>query len=298
MLLVAAKSGNSPPRKGPSPTAGLFFARYGVVMVAKRRLDALLADRGLYESRSRAAASVMAGEVRLGPARTPATKPGQMVSDDAEVHLDDRPRFVSRGGIKLANALAASRIDPAGRRCLDVGASTGGFTDCLLQAGAAHVVALDVAYGELAWSVRNDARVTVVERCNARRIDPAALPYAPDLIVVDVSFIALRTVLGAVLATAADRFDALALVKPQFELGRGRVGKGGVVRAPADRREALIAVGEAARALGVSVLGFHSSGLPGPKGNRESFVALAEPARTGSAKSVSIEQLALAVEPS
>jgi 23S rRNA (cytidine1920-2'-O)/16S rRNA (cytidine1409-2'-O)-methyltransferase len=264
--------------------------------MAKRRLDALLAERGLFESRSRAAASVIAGEVRIGPDGLRATKPGQAVDEDAELHLDERPRFVSRGGIKLANALASSRIDPAGRLCLDVGASTGGFTDCLLQAGAAHVVALDVAYGELAWSLRTDPRVTVIERTNARRIDPASLPYAPDLIVVDVSFISLRTILAAVLATAAPRFDALAMIKPQFELGRGRA-KGGVVRDPADRREALVAVGESARALGVSVLGFHSSGLAGPKGNLETFVAMAEPARACSEESASIDELASAVEP-
>ncbi|HWH12468.1 MAG TPA: TlyA family RNA methyltransferase [Solirubrobacteraceae bacterium] len=265
--------------------------------MAKRRLDALLADRGLFESRSRAAASVLAGEVRIGLDGVRAAKPGQLVSDDAVVHLDDRPRYVSRGGIKLANALSSSRVDPRGRRCLDVGASTGGFTDCLLQAGAAHVVTLDVAYGELAWSLRTDPRVTVIERSNARYVDPGMLPYAPDLIVVDVSFISLRTVLGPVLATAAASFDALAMVKPQFELGRGRVGKGGVVGRSADRREALVAVGDAARGLGVAVLGFHSSGLPGPKGNRETFIALAEPARAVGLGEPSIEALALEVEP-
>ncbi|HEY5195538.1 MAG TPA: TlyA family RNA methyltransferase [Solirubrobacteraceae bacterium] len=265
--------------------------------MAKRRLDALLADRGLFESRSRAAASVLAGEVRIGPDGVRAAKPGQLVADDAELHLDDRPRYVSRGGIKLANALESSRLDPRGRRCLDVGASTGGFTDCLLQAGAAHVVTLDVAYGELAWSLRTDPRVTVIERTNARYVEPSMLPYAPDLIVVDVSFISLRTVLGPVLATAAGSFDMLAMIKPQFELGRGRVGKGGVVGRPADRREALIAVGDAAGRLGVTVLGFHSSGLPGPKGNRETFIALAEPARAGRLDRPSIEALALEVEP-
>ncbi|MEA2265481.1 MAG: rRNA (cytidine1920-2-O)/16S rRNA (cytidine1409-2-O)-methyltransferase [Solirubrobacteraceae bacterium] len=268
--------------------------------MAKRRLDAVLAERGLFDSRSRAAASVLAGEVRIGGDGRRATKPGQLVSEDAELHLDERPRYVSRGGIKLANGLGSSGVDPAGRRCLDVGASTGGFTDCLLQAGAAHVVALDVAYGELAWSMRTDSRVTVVERTNARGIGGVGLPYAPDLIVVDVSFISLRTILGGVLATAAGRFDALALVKPQFELGRGRVGKGGVVRDPADRREALVAVGEAALGLGVSVLGFHSSGLAGPKGNRETFVHLAEAGRggAGGARGVGVEELALEVEPS
>ncbi len=268
-------------------------------MKEKRRLDAVLADRGLFASRSRAAASVLAGEVRVGPHGTRATKPGQQVTDDVELQLDERPRYVSRGGIKLANALASSRIDPSGHRCMDVGASTGGFTDCLLQAGAAHVIALDVAYGELAWTIRNDPRVTVIERANARRISLGMLPYAPSLIVVDVSFISLRTILAPVLATASGRFDVLAMIKPQFELGRGRVGKGGVVRDPGDRREALVAVGVAALDLGVGVLGFHSSGLPGPKGNRETFIALAERDRPGAVghTAAAVEELALAVEP-
>ena len=249
--------------------------------MAKVRLDTLLHRRGLFESRARAAASVMAGEVRLGSDGTRAAKPGQLVAEDVPVAVDERPRFVSRGGIKLANALAATGVDPAGRRCLDVGASTGGFTDCLLQRGAAHVVAVDVAYGELDWRLRNDEHVTVIERTNARAIRPEDLPYAPDLIVVDVSFISLTKVLPAVRACAAERFEALAMVKPQFEVGRSRVGKGGVVREPADRRAALVAVAEAARELGVSVLGFASSGLPGPKGNRETFVWLGEAGRAG-----------------
>src|SRR3954471_1174792 len=154
----------------------------------KVRLDTLLHRRGLFESRARAAASVMAGEVRLGADGARAAKPGQLVTEDVAVAVDERPRFVSRGGVKLANALAAFGVDPAGRRCLDVGASTGGFTDCLLQAGAEHVIALDVAYGELDWSLRNDERVTVLERRNARSIDCAELPYRPDLVVADVSF--------------------------------------------------------------------------------------------------------------
>jgi 23S rRNA (cytidine1920-2'-O)/16S rRNA (cytidine1409-2'-O)-methyltransferase len=162
-----------------------------------------------------------------------------------------------------------------------VGASTGGFTDCLLQRGAAHVVALDVAYGELAHAVRSDARVTVLERCNARALAPAALPYRPDLIVADVSFISLTKILPAVLGCAAERFDALVMVKPQFEVGRQRVGKGGVVRDPALRREALIAVAAAARGEGAAVLGFAPSGLPGPAGNRETFAWLAEGGRPG-----------------
>jgi 23S rRNA (cytidine1920-2'-O)/16S rRNA (cytidine1409-2'-O)-methyltransferase len=249
--------------------------------MAKTRLDTLLADRGLFPTRSRAAASVLAGEVRLGSERRRAAKPGQLVANDVVIAVAEAPDFVSRGGRKLANALAATSVDPAGRRCLDVGASTGGFTDCLLQAGAAHVVAVDVAYGELAWGLRGDGRVTVLERFNARHLRPEDLLYSPDLITIDVSFIGLAKVLPAVLACAAPTFDCLALCKPQFEVGREGVGKGGVVRDAGDRRAALVAVAGAAERLGASVLGFASSGLPGPKGNRETFVWIGEPGRPG-----------------
>lgn len=245
------------------------------------RLDTLLAERGIFASRSRAAASVLAGEVLLGEDRRRAEKPGQLVPSDIPVDVAQAPDFVSRGGRKLANALDATGLDVTGRHALDVGASTGGFTDCLLQRGAAHVVALDVAYGELHWSVRSDERVTVMERCNARRLEREQLPYAPDLLVADVSFISLTKVLPAVLATMADRYDGLAMIKPQFEVGREKVGKGGVVRDAGDRRAALVAVGAAAREHGAAVLGFVSSGLPGPKGNRETFVRLAEAGRAG-----------------
>jgi 23S rRNA (cytidine1920-2'-O)/16S rRNA (cytidine1409-2'-O)-methyltransferase len=262
--------------------------------MAKTRLDTLLAERGLFPSRTRAAASVLAGEVRLGSARQRAAKPGQLVAEDVVVAVAEAPDFVSRGGRKLANALTATGVDPAGRRCLDVGASTGGFTDCLLQAGAAHVVALDVAYGELAWGIRGDGRVSVLERFNARHLRPEDLPYAPELITIDVSFIGLAKVLPAVLACAAPAFDCLALCKPQFEVGRERVGKGGVVREPADRRAALMAVAGAAERVGASVLAFASSGLPGPKGNRETFVWLAESGRPGLED---IEAAAREVEP-
>jgi 23S rRNA (cytidine1920-2'-O)/16S rRNA (cytidine1409-2'-O)-methyltransferase len=269
---------------------------FATLAMTKLRLDTLLAQRGLFASRARAAASVMAGEVRLGGSDGErAAKPGQMVAEDVEVALDERPRFVSRGGIKLANALDATGIDPAGRRCLDVGASTGGFTDCLLQRGAAHVVAPDVAYGELDWSLRTDERVTVLERTNARSVAAGDLPYAPDLVVADVSFISLTKVLPAVLACCAERFDALAMIKPQFEVGRGRVGKGGVVRSPDERRSALVAVAQSARAHGVAVLGFASSGLPGPKGNRETFVWVADAGRA--AVEADLEALAREVEP-
>jgi 23S rRNA (cytidine1920-2'-O)/16S rRNA (cytidine1409-2'-O)-methyltransferase len=245
------------------------------------RLDHLLSERGMFPSRTRAAASVLAGEVMLLPERRRAEKPGQLVAEDVELELAAAPQFVSRGGIKLANALDALAIDVEHRRALDVGASTGGFTDCLLQRGAAHVVALDVAYGQLDWRLRSDDRVTVIERHNARRIQAAELPYAPGLIVIDVSFISVAKVLGAALAVAAERFDCLALVKPQFEVGRAGVGKGGVVRDGGLRRDALISVGRVAAGLGASVQGFVSSGLPGPKGNLESFAWLAEGSRGG-----------------
>ncbi|MBA3306254.1 MAG: TlyA family RNA methyltransferase [Thermoleophilaceae bacterium] len=250
--------------------------------MAKRRLDTLLTERGLYESRSRAAAAVIAGEVRVGRAGPRTEKPGQLVADDVEVVVAERSPFVSRGGVKLANALEELGLGPAGRRCLDVGASTGGFTDCLLQRGAEAVVALDVAYGELHWKLRQDPRVTVLERINARSIECDALPWRPDLVVADLSFISLGKVLPAVLACTTRTFDCLALVKPQFEVGRGKVGKGGVVREPADRRAALVAIGETVSTqLGLSVLGYASSRLPGPAGNRESFVWIAEPGRAG-----------------
>jgi 23S rRNA (cytidine1920-2'-O)/16S rRNA (cytidine1409-2'-O)-methyltransferase len=251
--------------------------------MGKRRLDTLLAERGLFESRSRAAAAVLAGEVRLGDHGLRAEKPGQLVAEDVPVTVAEPPPFVSRGGIKLANALDALGVSARGRRCLDVGASAGGFTDCLLQRGAAAVIALDVAYGQLHWRLRGDPRVTVIERKNARTLDPDELPFRPDLVVADVSFISLAKVLPALVRCTAPRFDCLALVKPQFEVGRERVGKGGVVRSADDRREALVAVGELAREqLALTVLGFAASGVPGPAGNRESFVWLAEGGRVGS----------------
>jgi 23S rRNA (cytidine1920-2'-O)/16S rRNA (cytidine1409-2'-O)-methyltransferase len=245
------------------------------------RLDSLLSERGVFPSRSRAAASVMAGEVMLLPERRRAEKPGQLVPEDVQFELQQGPEFVSRGAIKLSNALDALGVAVSGRRALDVGASTGGFTDCLLRRGAEHVVALDVAYGQLDWQLRSDERVTVLERRNARALQAVELPYAPDLAVIDVSFISVTKVLGAVLGCLAREFDVLALIKPQFEVGRAGVGKGGVVRDAALRRGALITVGETAREHGASVLGYASSGLPGPKGNLETFVWLADGSRDG-----------------
>jgi 23S rRNA (cytidine1920-2'-O)/16S rRNA (cytidine1409-2'-O)-methyltransferase len=267
--------------------------------MTKQRLDTLLAERGLFPSRSRAAASVMAGEVRIGgPDGRRAAKPGEFVAVDTELSVREPNPFVSRGGIKLDNALTGLRLTVEGREALDVGVSTGGFTDCLLKRGVARVVAVDVGYGDIDYRLRNDARVMLLERTNARSLMPHMLPYAPDLAVVDVSFISLRKVLPAVLGCMAERYDVLALCKPQFEVGRERVGKGGVVRSSEDRRAALVGVGESALQLGASVLGYRSSGLPGPKGNLETFVWLAENERQGATRQpAELEQMARAVEP-
>jgi 23S rRNA (cytidine1920-2'-O)/16S rRNA (cytidine1409-2'-O)-methyltransferase len=258
----------------------------------RRRIDTLLAERGLAGSRTSAAASVRAGRVRIGRDGPVATKPGQLVPDDAELLVNGERRYVSRGGVKLENALEALAIDVSGRSCLDVGASTGGFTDCLLRRGAATVTALDVGYGQLDWGLRNDPRVTVLERINARNLTPSDLPQAPDLAAIDVSFISLAKVLPAIAACAAPGGEILALVKPQFELGRGRV-RGGVVRTAAERREALIAVATAAREVGLGVQGFAPSGLPGPKGNLETFLWCAP----GAAGLDDLEAAVLEVEP-
>ena len=200
-----------------------------------------------------------------------ALRPSQLVEPDAQLIVDEGPRYVSRGGVKLENALEALALDITGRDCLDVGASTGGFTDCLLQRGAVRVVASDVAYGQLDVRLRQDPRVHVIERLNARAMEPADLPFAPSLATIDVSFISLAKILPAVARCLEPGGEVLAMVKPQFELGKERVGRG-VVRKPADRREAILAVASAARELGLPVRGFASSGLPGPKGNRETFV--------------------------
>ncbi len=244
-------------------------------MAAKRRLDALLVERGLVETRSRAQALVMAGRVHVDGA--PATKAGAPTADDATVELIAPPRFVSRGGEKLETALAAFGVGVAGERCLDVGASTGGFTDCLLQHGAAEVVALDVGRNQLHERLRADARVAVLDRTNARSLDCGALPFRPGLVTADVSFISLRLVLPAVLACAAEPWRALVLVKPQFEAGRGDVRRG-VVRDPEVRRRVLRDFAEFATGNGWAVLGVCDSCVPGPAGNREYVVYLASPA--------------------
>ena len=232
----------------------------------KKRLDVLLVERGLAESRAQAQALVLAGRVRGYD------KPGTQVDDTTEVEVERPPPYVSRGGEKLAHALDAFGLDPAGRDCLDVGASTGGFTDVLLQRGAARVIALDVGYGQLHDRLRRDSRVTVLERTNAREL--RELPFAPDLVVGDVSFISLKLALPPALALARAGWEAVVLVKPQFEVGRGEVGKGGVVRDVVVRRRVVREIAVAAVGWGGETVGVVDSGLPGPKGNREVFLHL------------------------
>jgi 23S rRNA (cytidine1920-2'-O)/16S rRNA (cytidine1409-2'-O)-methyltransferase len=234
----------------------------------KKRLDILLVERGLAESRTQAQALVLAG---LVPGFD---KPGTQVDEAAALEVARQPRYVSRGGEKLATALDAFSVDVRGRDCLDVGASTGGFTDVLLQRGAARVIALDVGYGQLHPRLRSDPRVTVLERVNARWL--RELPFPPELVTCDVSFISLRTALPPSLALAAPGWEAVVLVKPQFEAGRADVPRGGVVRDPAVRRRIGHEVAEAALAWGGRTAGVVDSGLPGPKGNREVFIHLVQ----------------------
>lgn len=239
----------------------------------KKRVDTVIAERGLAPSRSAAARSVRAGQVRVGVDGPVLVRPSDLVELDADLVVDSGDSYVSRGGQKLANALdALPELDPTGRICLDVGASTGGFTDCLLRRGAKRVMALDVGHGQMDWGLRNDDRVAVVEDFNAREMTPAMFDLRPDLVTVDVSFISLRKLLSPIASAGSEDFDLLAMVKPQFELGRKRVGRGGVVRDPGDRAEAVLMVAEAARSEGLKVRGFAASGLTGPKGNRETFI--------------------------
>lgn len=249
--------------------------------MARQRIDATLVDRGLFPSREKARAAILAGEVRVDDMVV--RKAGEQVAEEARIEVAERPRYVSRGGDKLAGALAAFGLDVAGRRAIDVGASTGGFTDCLLQAGVAHVVAVDVGYGQLAWSLRTDERVTVVERTNIRNADPEALGAPFGLVVTDVSFISLKTVFPVLVDLAAPDADILALVKPQFELGKGRVGKRGVVRDAGDHVEALSSARDAIESLGWVVRGLTYSPIKGPEGNIEFWLWASKHSEPGSA---------------
>jgi 23S rRNA (cytidine1920-2'-O)/16S rRNA (cytidine1409-2'-O)-methyltransferase len=252
----------------------------------RSRLDAELVRRGLARSRDDAGALIAAGRVTVGGVT--ASKPATGVSIDAavEVNRGEEPEWASRGAHKLLGALdvfTPRGLTVAGRRCLDAGASAGGFTDVLLARGAAHVVAVDVGYGQLAWRLRTDERVSVRDRTNVRALTPEAIGGPVDLVVADLSFISLRLVLPALVACANGDADLVPMVKPQFEVGRERLGAGGVVRDPAHRADAVLAVVAAARELGLSLRGAVASPLPGPSGNVEYFVWLrpsspAEPA--------------------
>ncbi|OKL52257.1 TlyA family RNA methyltransferase [Buchananella hordeovulneris] len=241
------------------------------------RLDSELVRRGLARSRTQAAELIEAGLVTLDGAVV--TKAARQVNpaQAVEVRQTGGHDYVSRGALKLAGALdALGERAPiiAGRRCLDAGASTGGFTDVLLRRGAAHVVAVDVGYGQLAWSLRSDPRVTALDRTNVRTLDPAAVAPAPDLVVGDLSFISLTLVLAPLVQAAAPDADFLLLVKPQFEVGKERLGAGGVVRDPALHRETVLTVAEAARQQGLRIRHIQASPLPGPAGNVEYFVSM------------------------
>ena len=266
-------SADSPSRKSRSPRSG----------AAAQRFDERLVAEGLAESRTRAQALIRAGRALVDD--TPVDKPGTRVARDARVRLrGGERRYASRGGEKLAGALADLGIAVAGRACLDVGASTGGFTDCLLQAGARRVVAVDVGYGQLDPRLRDDPRVTVLERTNARTLNADDLPEPVELVTVDVSFISVRLLLPR-LAQVAPGAELLVLVKPQFEVGREQVGRGGVVRDDALRAAAVAGVRERAEALGYAACGQAESRLAGPKGNREVFLWLRAAPRLAEAPS-------------
>ncbi|TMG33565.1 MAG: TlyA family RNA methyltransferase [Chloroflexi bacterium] len=241
-----------------------------MIVAQRRRLDQALVERGLVTSRERAQAMVRAGLVRVAGA--PTERPDQLVAADQPIEITGARDYVSRGGEKLAAALDAFAVDPRDRTCLDVGASTGGFTDVLLQRGAERVIAVDVGYGQLAWSLRQDPRVTVIERVNIRHLEQ--LPQPADLAVIDVSFISLRLVLPRVRELLRPPGDVVALVKPQFEVGKGAVGKGGVVRDPAQHDQVLNELRRFAAEIGYQVAGQIPSPVLGTKGNREFLLYL------------------------
>ena len=240
----------------------------------RERLDVLLVERGLFASRAQARAAVMAGEVTVDGRVV--DKPGTQVAPDAALAAAARRRYVSRGGDKLDTAFERLGVDVTGEECLDLGSSTGGFVDRLLQGGAARVIAVDVGYGQLDWRLREDPRVTVLERTNARQLTPERLPFRPSFVTADLSFISLTVALEPVLECLREGFRGLVLVKPQFEAGRERVGKGGVVRDPAVHRDVLERVAGWLQARGAVVQGVCDSGHPGPKGNVEYFILFSD----------------------
>jgi len=248
-------------------------------MSNKQRLDKLMMERGLTPSRERAQALIMAGQVVVGEHTV--DKAGQQVPIDSDIRIKGEILpFVSRGGLKLRKALDEFRIDVSGQVAIDVGASTGGFTDCLLQAGAEKVFAVDVGYGQLAWSLRQDTRVVSMEKTNIRNLLPEHLQQVPDLAVIDASFISLSKVLLPTVSLVKPGGSIIALIKPQFEVGKGEVGKGGIVRDPAAHEKAIEGVRQAALGLGLIVEGLCDSPIKGADGNREFLILLAVPEKT------------------
>jgi 23S rRNA (cytidine1920-2'-O)/16S rRNA (cytidine1409-2'-O)-methyltransferase len=242
------------------------------VIAVKERADRLLVDRGLVSSRERARALIMAGDVIIGDHKV--DKPGQLVDATQAVRIKDDIPFVSRGGLKLQKALEYFAVDVHGLTVLDVGASTGGFTDCLLQRGASHVYAVDVGYGQLAWKLRQDGRVLSLEKTNIRYLEPETLPTLADMAVIDASFISLDKVLPNTLRLVKSSGTIIALIKPQFEVGKGEVGKGGVVRDPEKHAAVIESICSLAESLHLEVVGVTESPITGPKGNREFLVYL------------------------
>ncbi|MGD1877441.1 MAG: TlyA family RNA methyltransferase [Kiloniellaceae bacterium] len=252
-----------------SPRGPLPLSKPGKTRGPKQRVDVALVERGLVESRAKAQALIMAGKVFAGERKL--AKAGESIAEEQalEVRGQDHP-WVSRGGLKLAHALEAFSLDPTGQICLDIGASTGGFTDVLLQAGAAKVYAVDVGHGQLAWKLRNDPRVVVLERTNARMLTAAQVPEPADLLVCDASFIGLEVLLPAPLALMKPQAAMAVLIKPQFEVGKARVGKGGVVRNPALHEEVCARIRDWVNAqAGWTVAGIVESPITGPEGNKE-----------------------------
>ena len=241
-------------------------------MGKRQRLDLLLVDRGLVESREEGRRKIMAGDVLVED--QPVSKAGSLVDENARIDLKAAPRYASRGGLKLEKALREFAIDLAGKTALDVGASTGGFTDCLLAHGAARVLAVDVGYGQFDWRLRNDPRVWLREKTNIRFLEPDALPEEPHIAVIDVSFISLKIVLPQVKRLLRPSHEVIALIKPQFEVGKGKVGKGGVVRSAAEHDRVIEEIRSAVTELGYKIHGTVESPLLGPKGNKEFLIYL------------------------
>jgi 23S rRNA (cytidine1920-2'-O)/16S rRNA (cytidine1409-2'-O)-methyltransferase len=258
--------------------------------MAKERADKVLVERGLVDSRTRAQALILAGQVLVREQRI--DKPGQLIDPDAEIRIKGETlRYASRGGLKLEAALREFNINPDARNCLDVGASTGGFTDCLLQHGATCVWAIDVGHNQLVWRLRQDARVVVLEGVNARNLDPAQFPVRFDLATIDVSFISLTKILPAVRPCLTDPADCVALIKPQFEVGKGEVGRGGIVTDPAKHRRVLNEIQDAATAIGFRPVGLIESPILGAEGNREFLMHLKPACENGADVALVDEQI-------